>query len=138
MPNPCAALTVSAINRGVSTPTCTERKRARSPHQPTGQWITRHKRLAIYIRDAFSCLYCGRDLRNAAPADITLDHLTPKSEGGSNHETNLATACRSCNSSRGARDWQTQLPGGAITRVLAQVNMPLNIELARELIAGGA
>lgn len=41
------------------------------------------------------CWMCG------APSD-TVDHLTPLAAGGTNHPSNLAPACRTCNSSRGA------------------------------------
>lgn len=57
-------------------------------------------RLAIYLRDRFTCLYCCKDLHNAAPTDITLDHLVCDSKGGSNSPKNLITACRACNCSR--------------------------------------
>jgi len=80
--------------------TNTEKKRARNNHQPTGQWIRADKRLAIYLRDRFACIYCLRDLHDADPADITLDHVTPKSDGGTNSETNLVTCCRHCNCQR--------------------------------------
>ncbi|MEI6428752.1 MAG: HNH endonuclease [Pseudanabaena sp. ELA607] len=33
--------------------------------------------------------------------ELTLDHLMPKSKGGSNNPENLRLACRKCNSSRG-------------------------------------
>lgn len=79
---------------------CTATKKARSPHQPTGQWCRPDLRLAIYLRDSFRCLYCCADLHSADPRDITLDHLTPKVDGGSNDPSNLVTACRSCNCSR--------------------------------------
>ena len=69
-------------------------------HQAAGQWIRADKRLAIYLRDRFTCIYCLRDLHDAAPTDITLDHLQCQSDGGSNHESNLITACRSCNCSQ--------------------------------------
>jgi len=39
-------------------------------------------------------------MHGAAPADITLDHVTPHADGGSNEPGNLVTACRSCNCSR--------------------------------------
>jgi 5-methylcytosine-specific restriction endonuclease McrA len=80
--------------------TITEKKRANSKHQPVGRWIRVEKRLAIYLRDSFACLYCCRDLHGADPRDIHLDHLVCKEDGGSNSETNLVTACRSCNCSR--------------------------------------
>ena len=76
-------------------------KKARSPHQPTGCWIRAEKRLAIYLRDRFTCLYCLRDLHDADPRDITLDHIVCQSNGKHDHsEGNLVTACRSCNCSR--------------------------------------
>lgn len=78
----------------------TARKKAASPHQPTGCWIRAEKRLAIYLRDEFRCVYCCKNLHGADPRDITLDHLVAKVDGGSNKETNLVTACRSCNCSR--------------------------------------
>src|SRR4051812_35019306 len=53
-------------------------KKARSPHQPTGQWITAKKRLAIYLRDRMTCVYCLVDLHDADPRDITLDHIKCK------------------------------------------------------------
>lgn len=79
---------------------CTAEKKARSPSQPTGQWIRTDARLAIYLRDSFRCLYCCRDLHGADPTDITLDHLLPKVDGGDNSPANLVTACRGCNCSR--------------------------------------
>ena len=65
-----------------------------------GSWIRPEKRLAINLRDAFQCVYCLRDLRAANPLDVTLDHLVCRIDGGSNDESNLITACRSCNSKR--------------------------------------
>jgi len=81
--------------------TTTERKRRNSPSQPVGRWIRPEKRLAIYLRDGFCCLYCLADLHGAAPTDVTLDHLRAKSDGGGNEPANIVTACRHCNSSRG-------------------------------------
>lgn len=40
------------------------------------------------------CFYCGK------PAE-TIDHIVPVSAGGANDCTNLAAACKSCNSSKG-------------------------------------
>lgn len=65
-----------------------------------GVCIRKDLRLAIYLRDRFTCLYCLRDLHDAHPTDITLDHLVCESDGGTNASTNLITACRACNCSR--------------------------------------
>lgn len=64
-------------------------------------WIRQDKRLAIYLRDGLSCCWCGDSIENGAK--LTLDHLTPRSDGGSHHEGNLVTCCHRCNSSRGNR-----------------------------------
>lgn len=106
--------------------------------QASGCWIRPAKRLSIYIRDGFSCAYCGCDLKGAAPADITLDHLLPRSTGGDNEATNLVTACRSCNSARGAKPWVDYATGGARDRIEQLRNSPINVKLARALIDGTA
>lgn len=62
------------------------------------KWIRPERRLAIYLRDSFRCLYCCRDLHGADVRDVTLDHVRPGHDDHSNG--NLVTACRSCNSSR--------------------------------------
>lgn len=80
--------------------TTTQIKKARSQHQPTGRWIRVEKRLSINLRDRFTCLLCLKDLSAADPMDVTLDHIKPKADGGSNRESNLYTCCRACNCSR--------------------------------------
>jgi len=63
------------------------------------KWIRKDKRLAIYLRDGLACAYCGATVESSG-APLSLDHLVPCSAGGGNHEGNLITACRSCNSRR--------------------------------------
>lgn len=60
-------------------------------------WIRRNKRIAIYNRDEWTCVYCEADLLDETP---TLDHLHPCELGGTNHESNLVTCCGTCNSSK--------------------------------------
>lgn len=70
------------------------------------QWISRSRRIAIYERDNYTCWLCNErcDL-NADPIRDdkapSLDHVIPRSRGGSHDECNLRTACRGCNSARG-------------------------------------
>lgn len=64
-------------------------------------WISQHKRLAIYMRDGLACAYCGQGIESGV--QLTLDHIKCYSHGGSNHESNLVTCCGHCNSSRGDR-----------------------------------
>lgn len=61
-------------------------------------------RARIYERDAFACVYCG------SAEDITIDHVVPRVAGGRSSAENLATACRTCNSSKGGRtpqEWRS-------------------------------
>jgi len=116
----------------------TQLKKARSPHQPTGCWIRAEKRLAIYLRDSFRCVYCCQDLHDADPRDITLDHIKAKADGGSNLETNLVTACRACNCSR--QDKPLARFAGPATRAdikrLTARKLAKYLVLAKALIAG--
>lgn len=64
-------------------------------------WIRQEKRLAIYLRDGLACVWCGSGIEDGA--QMMLDHVLPHSEGGSNLESNLVTACHACNSRRGSR-----------------------------------
>lgn len=53
------------------------------------------KRLFVYERDGYRCkLFCGRTLTLET---ATLDHVIPRSRGGSGAINNLVTACASCN-----------------------------------------
>lgn len=104
--------------------------------QPKGCWIRKEKRLAIYIRDSFSCVYCGKDLRNVTSSEINLDHLTPKCYGGSNEANNLITACKSCNCGRGSKAYYEYATKGAVERIETQRYQPLNIKLATDIIRG--
>lgn len=54
---------------------------------------------AICLRDDSKCVYCGATALSSG-AHLHLDHLTPRSQGGSDEPTNLVMACRSCNSRR--------------------------------------
>lgn len=92
----------SVYNKGMrhNEPHTATKASRKGTHQANGQWIRTDKRLAIYLRDNFRCLYCCRNLHDADPTDITLDHIKCQSDGGSNDESNLVTACRSCNCAR--------------------------------------
>ncbi len=109
-----------------------------SQYQPQGEWIRRSTRLAILIRDSFSCLYCGIDLRSAEPAEVTLDHLISRKRGGTNDATNLITACRRCNCGRGAKPWRQYAPDGAIPRIKRHRRRTLNRKLALAILRGEA
>jgi hypothetical protein len=62
--------------------------------------ITKNKRFHVFERDGFTCQYCGA---KAADDELQIDHITPKSLGGTDDVENLVTACQACNSGKGKR-----------------------------------
>lgn len=100
------------------------------------RWIRPEKRLAIYLRDQFRCLYCHEALHGEGADQLSLDHLVPRVWGGSNDPINLVTACVSCNSSRKDRSWRkfaTDKGPGVVLRILRHTRRKLNLALARTL-----
>ncbi len=51
---------------------------------------------SIKARDGHKCVYCG------SSENLTVDHIRPKSKGGSDTADNLVTACRPCNQAKGS------------------------------------
>jgi CRISPR/Cas system Type II protein with McrA/HNH and RuvC-like nuclease domain len=60
-------------------------------YRPKGIGITRKR---IFKRDNYECCYCG------SKRNLTIDHVIPKSRGGSNYWDNLVTSCGRCNSNK--------------------------------------
>ena len=65
----------------------------------SSSWIRQSTRLAIYLRDGLCCVYC---LRDWSESGLTVDHIIPRSAGGTNECTNLVSACMSCNAAKRA------------------------------------
>jgi CRISPR/Cas system Type II protein with McrA/HNH and RuvC-like nuclease domain len=55
----------------------------------------RVNRNRVFKRDGNQCVYCG------AKKELTIDHVIPKSRGGTNEWTNLVTCCSKCNLKKG-------------------------------------
>jgi 5-methylcytosine-specific restriction endonuclease McrA len=62
-------------------------------------YSTKYKQLrkAILKRDDYICSYCGQEA-------TTVDHIIPISKGGVDHESNLTSACTTCNYGKKDRD----------------------------------
>lgn len=56
-------------------------------------------RFEILKRDGFACRYCGV---TAVASPLHIDHVIPKSKGGTDDAANLVTACRDCNLGKSA------------------------------------
>jgi 5-methylcytosine-specific restriction endonuclease McrA len=68
--------------------------------------ISSVKREQIHTRDGQRCLACGSTER------LTLDHIIPLCQGGTNHENNPQTLCVKCNTAeKGGKtiDYRTPL-----------------------------
>ena len=61
---------------------------------PRARCRLRFSRDNIYMRDNFTCQYCGERM---AAKDLTLDHVVPASKNGRKDWTNVVAACRQCN-----------------------------------------
>lgn len=57
-------------------------------------------RFNVFLRDDFTCQYCGKRHRFA---DLSFDHIIPRSRGGKSCWTNVVTACFHCNFKKGSR-----------------------------------
>ena len=67
-------------------------------HVPIRMQVVSRKN--IFLRDSYRCQYCGRRFQ---PADLTLDHIVPRSRGGDNSWSNLVACCRQDNVKKGDR-----------------------------------
>ena len=54
-------------------------------------------RFNLFLRDSFTCQYCGWG------EDLTFDHVIPRSRGGRTSWENIVTACAPCNLRKGGR-----------------------------------
>lgn len=58
-------------------------------------------RMLVFDRDSFRCQYCGLSVKNDENLVLEIDHIIPKSKGGSNAVDNLITSCSNCNRGKG-------------------------------------
>jgi 5-methylcytosine-specific restriction enzyme A len=59
--------------------------------------ISAAARSYVFDRDGHQCQTCG------ATENLTIDHIIPLAQGGTNDISNFQTLCQSCNSRKGAR-----------------------------------
>lgn len=90
--------------------------RLRSYVRPRMNGAVRFCRENVYIRDNYTCQYCGNQL---PPRQLTLDHVVPASKNGKKNWTNVVSACRDCNQRKANRT-----PKGANMPLLSDPKMP--------------
>ncbi|MBK7404026.1 MAG: HNH endonuclease [Phycisphaerales bacterium] len=62
--------------------------------------IVKLNRRNLFARDRNQCQYCGHHLPTS---ELTLDHVTPRTQGGGDTWENLVCACVPCNARKGGR-----------------------------------
>ncbi|MCH9686784.1 MAG: HNH endonuclease [Deltaproteobacteria bacterium] len=82
-------------------------------HRPP---FVRFSRENVYLRDGYRCQYCGDAF---AAADLTLDHVVPRCQGGKTSWSNVVAACVRCNRRKGR-----ELPDEAGMPLLATPRRP--------------
>jgi 5-methylcytosine-specific restriction endonuclease McrA len=92
----------------------------RIPHQ--GRALSRKN---ILIRDRYTCQYCHQTLSGA---ELTLDHVIPRSRTGETTWENLVACCHPCNNRKGNRT-----PEEAGMRLL-RVPRPFSLHTSRHLM----
>ncbi len=92
----------------------------RIPHQTRAL-----SRKNILIRDRYTCQYC---LRTMPSAEMTLDHVIPRSRTGESTWENLVACCHSCNNKKGNRT-----PEEAGMK-LQRAPRPFNLHTSRHLM----
>ena len=76
----------------------------------------RFSRFNIYSRDQNRCQYCGRQFPRA---ELNLDHVVPRSKGGTSIWDNVVCSCHRCNRLKGGRT-----PAEAGMRLIRQPRRP--------------
>ncbi len=73
------------------------------------------QKMRIFERDGFKCQYCGLDASSDFEtwyyANLNVDHVDPK---GGDDDSNLVTACRTCNSIKWAHPCRTLVEAKAL------------------------
>ena len=69
-------------------------------YEKLGRGSVVFSRRSLFRRDRHTCQYCGDQ---PGPAELTIDHVIPKSRGGRSDWTNCVLACVPCNTRKAAR-----------------------------------
>lgn len=59
--------------------------------------VSQRTRWSVFQRDCFTCQYCGKSITSNPELKLEIDHINPKSKGGTDYIDNLCTACYECN-----------------------------------------
>ena len=66
-------------------------------YQRGEQYGWENVKMYVRARDKYTCQYCGAVM----PPDLEVDHIVPRSRGGTDRPDNLVAACHECNRRKG-------------------------------------
>ena len=66
-------------------------------YQRGEQYGWENVKMYVRARDKYTCQYCGAVM----PPDLEVDHVVPRSRGGTDRPNNLVAACHECNRRKG-------------------------------------
>lgn len=80
------------------------------------------KKAYLLERENRCCIYCGI---HASKAKMEIEHVIPRSKGGTDSLNNLVLSCNACNQAKGNQDIQTYLKGkpNVLKRVKAHLGV---------------
>lgn len=94
-----------------------------------GHEKVRFSRANVLLRDDHRCQYCGEQL---PASQLTLDHVVPRSRGGTTSWANIVAACRPCNTRKANRT-----PAEAGLRLRAEPTRPSHLTFPFEQLRVG-
>jgi 5-methylcytosine-specific restriction endonuclease McrA len=80
-------------------------------------------KVGIYRRDGYTCQYCG------STRSLTIDHLIPKSRGGTDSWENVLIACSTCNVKKGNKLLQQT---GMVLKRKPRAPLPKVVEVVQQ------
>lgn len=85
----------------------------------------------VFMRDDQRCVYCGINMMESfdAFAQIQIDHLKPRKNGGDDSIDNMVTSCAVCNALKGSFDALPEVS-------LDAENRSIFLEESKKYIAG--
>jgi len=90
-----------------------------------GNPVPAFTRRNVFLRDGYRCQYCGELFHTA---DLSLDHVVPRSQGGRLNWENAVTCCKACNGRKGSTPLSELHRIGM--RLLTAPRAPTQMELA--------